>query len=43
MMRDMMSGPMGSMMTGMGTLWVLIVVALILGVVTMVKYLFARK
>jgi hypothetical protein len=43
MMRDMMGGAMGSMMTGMGILWVLLVIVLILGVAALVKYLFARK
>jgi hypothetical protein len=39
MMRDMMDGAMGWMMTGMGLVSILIVLVLVLGVVALVKYL----
>jgi hypothetical protein len=42
MMRDMMDGAMGWMMTGMGLISILIVLVLVLGVAALVKYL-ARK
>ncbi len=40
MMHDMMSG--GSMMWGMGILWLVVIVALVLGIGALVKYLFFR-
>jgi len=41
MMRDgMMGGGMGAMMWGMGLLWLLVVVILVLGVAALLKYLF---
>ena len=38
MMQDMM----GSMMTGMGVVWLLAVIVLVLAVAALVKYLFFR-
>jgi hypothetical protein len=43
MMHDMMSGGRGWMMTGMGLLWLLIIVVLVLGAAALVKYLLAGK
>jgi hypothetical protein len=43
MMRDMMDGVMGSMMGGMGLVWVFLILVLILGAAALVKYLFAAK
>ncbi len=41
MMRDgMMGGGMGAMMWGMGLLWLLVAVILVLGVAALLKYLF---
>jgi hypothetical protein len=42
MMSDMMDGAMSWMMTGMGALWLLIVIALVLGVVALAKYVFFK-
>ena len=39
-MRDVMNGAMGWMMSGMGILSILVILALILGVAASVKYLF---
>jgi len=39
-MRDVMNGAMGWMMSGMGILSILVILALILGVAALVKYLF---
>ena len=39
MMDSMMNG-MGGMMTGMGLLWLLLLVVLLLGAAALVKYLF---
>jgi hypothetical protein len=39
MMRDMMDGTMGWMMTGMGLVSILVVLVLVLGVAALVKYL----
>ena len=43
MMRDMMDGAMGWMMGGMGLVWILVILVLILGVAGLVKYLFSAK
>lgn len=36
--RTMMNGGMGAMMAGMGLVWLLVIVVLVLGVVALVKY-----
>jgi hypothetical protein len=41
-MHDMMDG-MGGMMWGMGLVWLLVVLLLVLGVAALVKYLFGGK
>jgi hypothetical protein len=43
MMRDMMDGAMGWMMGGMGLVWILVILVLILGVAGLVKYLLSAK
>ena len=43
MMRDIMDGAMGWMMGGMGLVWILVILVLILGAAALVKYLFATK
>jgi hypothetical protein len=43
MMRDMMDGAMGWMMGGMGLVWLLAVVVLILGAAALLKYLFSAR
>ena len=43
MMRDMMDGAMGWMLEGMGLVWILAVLVLILGTAALVKYLFSAK
>ena len=43
MMRDMMDGAMGWMMGGMGLVWLLIILVLILGAAAFLKYLFSTK
>jgi hypothetical protein len=43
MMHDMMGGGMGWMMGGMGLLWLLALVVLVLGAAALVKYLFFGK
>jgi hypothetical protein len=43
MMRDMMDGAMGWMMGGMGLVWVLVILVLILGAAALVKYLLSAK
>lgn len=40
MMHDMMNG--GAMMWGMGIFWLIVAVALVLGIAALVKYLFFR-
>jgi hypothetical protein len=42
-MRDMMDGAMGWMMGGMGLVWILVILVLIIGVAGLVKYLFSAK
>ena len=39
MMRGMMDGAMGWMMTGMGLVSILVIIVLVLGVAALVKYL----
>jgi len=39
----MMDGMGGMMMWGMGFLWLLVIVLLVLGIAALVKYLFAGK
>ena len=43
MMRDVMEGMTGWMMGGMGLVWILIVVVLVLGAAALVKYLLSGK
>jgi hypothetical protein len=43
MMRDMMDGAMGWMMTGMGLVSLLVILVLVLGLAAFLKYLFAQK
>ena len=43
MMRDMMDGVMGWMMGGMGLVWILVIMVLILGAAALLKYLFSTK
>ena len=43
MMRDMMDGAMGWMMGGMGVVWLLIILILVLGAAALLKYLFSTK
>jgi hypothetical protein len=43
MMRDMMDGAMGWMMGGMGLVWLLVILVLVLGTAALVKYLFSAK
>ena len=43
MMRDMMDGMAGWMMAGMGLVWILVVLVLVLGAAALVKYLFSGK
>jgi hypothetical protein len=38
----MMNG-MGSMMTGMGLVWLLLIVALVLGIAALIKYLRSKQ
>lgn len=42
MMQDMMNS-MGGMMWGMGLVWLLVILTLILGIAALAKYLFTRK
>ena len=42
MMQDMMNS-MGGMMWGMGLVWLLVILVLILGIAALAKYLFTRK
>ena len=41
MMRDMMMS--GRMMWGMGVVWLLVIIVLVLGITALVKYLFFSK
>ena len=43
MMSDMMNGGMGWMMTGMGLLWLLVLVVLVLAAAALVKYLVSGR
>ena len=43
MMRDMMDGAMAWMMGGMGLVWILVILVLILGTAALMKYLFSAK
>jgi type IV secretory pathway VirB2 component (pilin) len=43
MMRDMMDGAMGWMIGGMGLVWILVIVVLVLGAAALVKYLFSAR
>jgi hypothetical protein len=43
MMHDMMDGGMGWMMAGMGLLWLLAIVVLVLAAAALVKYLMSGK
>jgi tellurite resistance protein TehA-like permease len=43
MMHGMMSGGMGAMMWGMGLLWLLVAVILVLGAAALLKYLFSGR
>jgi type IV secretory pathway VirB2 component (pilin) len=43
MMRDMMDGGMGWMMTGMGLIGLLVVIVLVLGAAALVKYLVSGR
>ena len=43
MMRDMMDGAMAWMMGGMGLVWILVILVLILGAAAFLKYLFSTK
>ncbi len=43
MMHGMMNGGMGAMMWGMGLLWLLVVVVLVLGAAALLKYLFSGR
>jgi hypothetical protein len=43
MMRDMMDGAMGWMMGGMGLVWILVIVVLVLGAAALVKYLLSAR
>ncbi len=38
-MREMMDGPMGWMMTGMGLFWLLVIIVLVLAAAALIKYL----
>lgn len=40
---DMMGGGMGGMMWGMGLLWVLVLIVLVLAAAALIKYLFFGK
>jgi len=42
MMQDMMNS-MGGMMWGMGLVWLLVILILVLGIAALAKYLFTRK
>ena len=42
MMRDMMDGAMGWMMTGMGLVWLLVIVVLVLAAAALAKYLIRK-
>jgi hypothetical protein len=42
MMRDLMNGGMAWMMTGMGVIWVLVILVLILGAAALIKYLIRK-
>ncbi|HJS85491.1 MAG TPA: hypothetical protein VJ779_08520 [Acetobacteraceae bacterium] len=43
MMHGMMSGEMNAMMWGMGLIWLLIIVVLVLGAAALLKYLFSGR
>jgi len=43
MMREMMDGAMGWMMAGMGLVWILVILVLILGAAALAKYLLSAK
>jgi hypothetical protein len=43
MMHDMMSSGMGPMMWGMGLLWILLIVVLVLAAAALVKYLISSR
>jgi type IV secretory pathway VirB2 component (pilin) len=43
MMHDMMGNGMGWMMTGMGLLWVLVIIVLVLAAAALVKYLVSGR
>jgi hypothetical protein len=43
MMRDMMNGAMAWMMGGMGLVWILVIVVLILSAAALAKYLLSGK
>jgi hypothetical protein len=43
MMHGMMSSGMGPMMWGMGVLWLLVIIVLVLGAAALIKYLFLRR
>jgi len=43
MMHEMMSSGMGPMLWGMGALWLLTVIVLVLGAAALIKYLFLRR
>ena len=43
MIRDVMDGAMGWMMGGIGVVWLLIILVLILGAAALLKYLFSTK
>ena len=42
-MHGMMSGEMDAMMWGMGLLWLLVIVVLVLGAAVLLKYLFSGR
>ncbi|MCW3476386.1 hypothetical protein [Limobrevibacterium gyesilva] len=43
MMHNLIDGSMGGMMWGMGLVWLLVLILLVLGVVALVKYGFGRR
>jgi hypothetical protein len=43
MMRDMMDGAMTWMMGGMGLVWILAILVLVLGAAALLKYLLSRN
>jgi hypothetical protein len=43
MMHGMMGSGMGPMMWGMGVLWLLVIIVLMLGAAALIKYLFLRR